>query len=67
MDVQFDLEATKKTFPWTEQIMHGPMGAIVRMVDCNNQEVPLFTMTRFLMTITSHLSRKPEAPSQETA
>ena len=57
-DDTFDLEAVKATFPWQEQVMHSPVGGLVRMVDRNGNEVPLFTMTKFLMVITNHMAAK---------
>lgn len=61
MDEKFNLEEVKKTFPWTEQIAQTPQGCLVRVVDRNGHEVPIFTMTKFLMVITQHMDAQKAA------
>lgn len=63
---QKEFDAVKDTFPWTEQTFLTTNGAIVRVVDKNGNEVPLFTMTRFLVMITTKLAAKA-AEKEKTA
>ena len=53
-----DYKKLQTTFPWTTQIMHAPVGGLVRMVDRNGQEVPLFAMTDLLQMITRKLDKE---------
>jgi len=46
------------TFPWRTEIVHSGIGGVVRMVDCNGAEVPLFTITRLLEYITQKLKER---------
>lgn len=65
---QVEYEAIKATFPWTErtQVIHG-RGGFVQVIDKNGNEVPLFTMTKFLGMITRKLtSHVPEGVAQPT-
>lgn len=59
---QIEFEKIKATFPWTERILHPPIGpgGLVQVIDRNGFEVPIFTMTRFLEMITQKLVAKPE-------
>lgn len=52
---QKEFEEIKATFPWTEQVFPTGLGGIVRVVDKNGVEVPIFTMTKFLEMITRKL------------
>lgn len=63
---QVEFESIKSTFPWTERIVTAPgvIGGLVQVIDRNGNEVPLFTMTRFLEMITSKLAPKPEEEGQ---
>lgn len=58
-DEQF--KAAKATMPWTERVFQTGRGNIIQMIDNAGREVPLFTMTAFLMLITAKLA----APAQE--
>ena len=62
---QAEYDAIKPTFPWTErtQVING-RGGFVQVIDVNGNEVPLFTMTKFLNMITRKLAFPP--PSGET-
>lgn len=62
---QEEFDAIKATFPWREQIIQTTRGGLVRVLDKNGQEVPLFTMTRFLAMITEKLA--PKSAEQEKA
>jgi hypothetical protein len=54
-----EFEALKATFPWTErQMIVNGMGGLVQVLDNRGNEVPLFTMTRFLAMITNKLMSK---------
>lgn len=55
---QAEFEAIKATFPWTERVITTGVGGLVQVIDRNGNEVPLFTMTRFLMMITNKLAKK---------
>lgn len=58
---QAEFEAIKATFPWTERVITTGVGGLVQVIDRNGNEVPLFTMTRFLMMITNKLAKKETA------
>lgn len=62
---QVEFEKLKATFPWTERTIPTRAGGLVQVIDRNGQEVPLFTMTRFLEMITNKLAAK--AGEQEKA
>jgi len=55
---QAEFEAIQATFPWTERVITTGVGGLVQVIDRNGNEVPLFTMTRFLMMITNKLAKK---------
>lgn len=50
------LEALKATFPWRTQVIHSPVGGIVKVINRHGQEVPIFDMTNFLEVITNHMA-----------
>jgi len=50
--------AAKATFPWTEHVVTNGRHTIIKLIDRNGQEVPLFTMTAFLTMITAKLASK---------
>ncbi|MDY7537641.1 hypothetical protein RGU72_05150 [Undibacterium sp. 5I1] len=52
-----ELNALKATMPWQERLFNTNRGAIVQVVDVNGMEVPLFTMTKFLIMITNKLAQ----------
>lgn len=62
---QTEFEKVKATFPWTERAFQTRSGGIVQVIDCNGQEVPLFTMTAFLEMITAKLAPKVVPEQQE--
>lgn len=64
---QAEFEQIKATFPWTERVFQTRSGGIVQVIDCNGNEVPLFTMTRFLEMITRKLAAKPAEENKEAA
>lgn len=47
-----EFEKLRQTFPWREHVF----GPRVMVLDKNNQEVPIFTMTAFLAFITNKLA-----------
>lgn len=53
---QKEFDALKATFPWTERLIQTGMGGLVQVIDNRGQEVPVFTMTRFLEMITQKLA-----------
>lgn len=53
-----DFKKLQQTFPWTTQISHAPIGGLVRMVDRNGHEVPLFAMTDLLQLLTRKLDKE---------
>ncbi len=55
---QTEFDEVKKTFPWTEQVMLVGPGGLVRLIDVNGNEVPIFKMTKFLELITRKLTVK---------
>lgn len=63
---QAEFDALKATFPWTERITPTPLhGGLVQVINNRDEEVPLFTITRFLNLITTKLAAK--APEAERA
>lgn len=62
---QVEFEKLKATFPWTERTLQTRSGGLVQVIDANGQEVPLFTMTRFLEMITAKLASKAAPEQQE--
>lgn len=62
---QAEFDELKKTFPWTQRVLRTPQCGLVQVIDCNGQEVPIFTMTNFLAMITLKLMAKE--PQKETA
>lgn len=65
---QAEFEALQTTFPWREQtVVVNGVGGIVRVLDRNGAEVPIFTMTRFLSMITAKLVKQPTTPEKEAA
>ena len=66
---QDEYNALRATFPWTEQLytVPGRRGGHVRVLDNRGQEVPLFTLTKFLQFITTKLAQANAAgnPSKE--
>lgn len=51
-----EYQAAKATFPWTEHVVTQGRHTIIKIVDNAGNEVPLFTMTKFLTMITAKLS-----------
>ena len=64
---QVEFEKLKATFPWTERTMQTRSGGLVQVIDANGNEVPIFTMTRFLEMITAKLAPKVVPEQQEVA
>ena len=64
---QVEFEKLKATFPWTERTMQTRSGGLVQVIDANGNEVPIFTMTRFLEMITAKLAPKVVPEQQEAA
>lgn len=64
---QVEFEKLKATFPWTERTLQTRSGGLVQVIDANGNEVPLFTMTRFLEMITAKLAPKIVPEQQEAA
>lgn len=62
-----EFDALKATFPWTERTIPTKAGGVVQVIDRNGNEVPLFTMTRFLEMITTKLAVKPAEENKEAA
>ena len=62
-----EFEKLKATFPWTERTLPTRSGGLVQVIDANGQEVPIFTMTRFLEMITKKLAAKPAEENKEAA
>jgi hypothetical protein len=60
---QPEYDAVRATFPWSERVFSTPKGGIVQVIDRNGNEVPLFTMTKFLTFITIRLAQANEAPT----
>lgn len=59
------LEAIKATFPWQTHVQNvGNVGGIVKVIDRNGNEVPIFDMTDFLGVVTLKMAPKPEQPNQ---
>lgn len=53
-----DFKKLQQTFPWTTQVIPSGMGGLVRMVDRNGHEVPLFAMTDLLQLLTRKLDKE---------
>lgn len=64
---QVEFEKLKATFPWTERTIPTRVGGLVQVIDRNGQEVPLFTMTRFLEMITNKLAPKVSEEQEKVA
>jgi hypothetical protein len=65
-----EYQAVKATMPWKERVFQTPKGGLVQMIDKNGVEVPLFTMTRFLIMITAKIATgttEKETPNAEPA
>lgn len=65
---QVEFEALKATFPWTERTLQTRTGGLIQVLDNKGEEVPIFTMTRFLEMITKKLAAKEAiepAPAQQ--
>lgn len=60
-----EFRAIKATFPWCQRLLTQPhrQGGIVQVIDNAGQEVPLFTMIRFLEFVTSRNLRQEPAPA----
>jgi len=52
-----EFKALKATMPWTERVFNTNKGGLVQIIDNAGNEVPIFTMTRFLVMITDKLAR----------
>lgn len=64
---QAEYIALRATFPWTERVIPTKQGGVVQVLDRNGQEVPLFTITKFLSFITTRLIAAPApAPAEAT-
>jgi len=62
-----EFQAVKATMPWTERMFRTPKGGLVQVIDKNGAEVPMFTMTRFLVMITNKIAAgATEQPKAET-
>lgn len=64
---QVEFEKLKATFPWTERTLQTRSGGLVQVIDRNGNEVPLFTMTRFLEMITLKLAPKVDEQQEKAA
>lgn len=60
-----EFDEVRKTFPWTERIVPTVKGGLVQVIDRNGQEVPIFTMTKFLEMITAKLAPQEEAEKSQ--
>lgn len=56
-----EFKKLQATFPWTTQVVPSGIGGLVRMIDRNGQEVPIFAMTDLLQMLTRKLERPNEA------
>ena len=45
--------------PWTERVLTRGRQTIIQVIDRNGQEVPLFTMTKFLTYMTAKIAAVP--------
>ena len=59
-DLEF--KSAQMTFPWREI----RMGNQIKLIDCLGREVPLFTMTAFMMMITEKLKLAPQPAEAPT-
>lgn len=60
------LEAIKATFPWrTEVVQMHPIGGLVKLIDRNGDEVPIFNMTGFLEVVTQKMARNLASDSEQ--
>lgn len=59
----------KSTFPWTQHLLTTPhkQGGIVRVMDKNGQEVPLFNMIAVVQHLTARIAAAPVAQPQPSA
>lgn len=64
-----EYQALRLTFPWNQHLttQRGLRGGIVKMLDRNGAEVPLFTMTRFIEYLTNRLQPRAAAPVAPTS
>jgi hypothetical protein len=62
-DMEYRVLRAQFPFPWTERVFQHPRaGGIVQVLAANGQEVPLFTMTKFLTFITTRLQATAATP-----
>ena len=60
------LEAIKATFPWrTEVVQTHAIGGLVKLIDRNGDEVPIFDMTGFLEVVTQKMARNLASDSEQ--
>lgn len=64
---QAEFDCVKNTFPWHERTLQTKAGGLVQVIDRFGQEVPIFTMTRFLVLITNKMAQKSAEASAEAA
>lgn len=63
---QIEFDALKATMPWRTVVeRYGPIGGLVRVLNCNNQEVPMFDMTGFLEIITERIAMQEQSKTQK--
>lgn len=62
---QAEFDQIKATFPWTQRVLQTPLRGHVQVIDCNGNEVPIFTMTSFLVMITAKLAAKEAVKEAE--
>lgn len=55
-----ELKSLKATMPWREQVFQTPRGGLVQVIDRFGNEVPLFTLTRFVTLVTAKLAQEKE-------
>jgi hypothetical protein len=53
--------------PWAQRIVPNLQmpGTLVQVLDARGAEVPLLTMTEFVLTITNHLAAQPAQPQPQ--
>lgn len=53
-----ELQALRATMPWTEQSLTNGRHTLIRIVDNQGREVPLLTLTRFMVAISGKLATR---------
>jgi hypothetical protein len=64
---EHQLAALKATMPWTERVTTTPQGGRLQIVNAQGYEVPLFDMSRFLVTITHKIANEAKKEPAPTA